>query len=280
MTSPAAIPTPPNNGVARSCQRAPVGTATSRPPSDGERSSVQSTTEATGSAASVMAASTGDHCRGRFSPTIARGERVRRRLAVPGAVLEPRAPRPAGEVQGLGARPGVDARAAGRADARLPRRLLRPLEGAGDRSRRLLAVPALRPPAVGVLRLVAADRRAQPRRERAPDPEGALPAPARPALRRRHPGGRLRGDDRDRPRPLVVVPAGQPRRRVAGAAGGRPDRRVRRRLLARGRGAERDLPRRRVRGRRGAPAVVLPDARPVPARRPARARSRGRGSST
>ena len=41
-----------------------------------------------------------------------------------------------------------------------------------------------------------------------------------------------------------------------------------------------DLPRRRVRRHRGAPAVVLPDARALPARRPARSRGAARGSST
>ena len=51
------MPTPPKLGVTRSCQRSPVGSATSRSPSD-ERRSVQMTRAATGKAAIVTAALT------------------------------------------------------------------------------------------------------------------------------------------------------------------------------------------------------------------------------
>ena len=49
------MPTPPKVGVGRTCQRSPVGTATRRSPSH-DRSSVQRTIAATGSAAIVTAA--------------------------------------------------------------------------------------------------------------------------------------------------------------------------------------------------------------------------------
>jgi len=53
--SPHVMPTPPNVGVARACQRSPVGTATRRSPSE-DRSSAHRTTDATGRAAIVTAA--------------------------------------------------------------------------------------------------------------------------------------------------------------------------------------------------------------------------------
>src|SRR5262245_23709357 len=130
-------------------------------------------------------------------------ERVWRGAAAAGAVREPLPPRPTREVQGLGARPRVDARAAGRADARLPRRVLGALARRGDRPRRLLALPPVRAAAVGVLRRVAADWRAEPRRERAADPQGALPPPARPSLCGRHTGRRVRCYDSDRAREIA-----------------------------------------------------------------------------
>ena len=57
-----------------------------------------------------------------------------------------------------------------------------------------------RPAGVGLLRHLAAVGVAQPAREREPDPQGALPAPARAALDGRDPARRLRGDARDRDR--------------------------------------------------------------------------------
>src|SRR5688572_1276491 len=270
--SPAAIPTPPNVGVMRPCRRVPVGCATSRPPTDGERRRAQSTKDATGSATTVTAALTADKGsprRGRITPrrpTIAGGAGLRRSPPLPRALRQPVPPRPAREVQGLRPRARVDARAAAGADARLPRRLLGALEGGGDRPRRLLALPPLRPPAVGVPRSLAPDGCAQPRRERAADPQGALPAAAGAPVRGRDAARRVRHHDRDRPRARALVPTREPRHGLARAAGRRGDRPLRRGAHARRRGAQRRLPGRRVRRRRGPAAVVLPDARPLPAR--------------
>src|SRR5829696_1179708 len=92
---------------------------------------------------------------------------------LPRAVRQPLPPRPAGEVQGLGARPRLVARAPGRADARLPARLQRPAEDPDGGLRALLALPARRAAGVGLLRDLAAVVVAQPAREREPDPKGA-----------------------------------------------------------------------------------------------------------
>ena len=56
--SPQAMPTPPNVGVARSCQRSPVGCATSLDAAEGARRRAQRANAATGRAAIVTAAST------------------------------------------------------------------------------------------------------------------------------------------------------------------------------------------------------------------------------
>ena len=74
--TPAAMATPPNVGVTRSCQRSPVGTATSRGATAGERSRAHRTSDATGNAAIVTAA-----------PTLRKGSRPTRRghVFVPGA---------------------------------------------------------------------------------------------------------------------------------------------------------------------------------------------------
>ena len=108
------------------------------------------------------------------------------------------------------------------------RRLLGALAGGRRCRRALLAVPALRPAVVGVLRHVAAVVVAQPAREREPDPQGALPAPTRAALDGRHAARRLRRDARDRDRASASSPAAGARHRVAGGADGRARRRARR----------------------------------------------------
>ena len=69
---------------------------------------------------------------------------------------------------------------------------------------------------------------------------------------------------------LVYMPA-RPRHGVAGDSGRRRLRLLRRRLLTRDRVVERDLPRRRAPRRRAAPALVLPDAGALLARRRSRA---------
>src|SRR4029079_19799195 len=132
----------------------------------------------------------------RRRPTIGARERLRGPAAAPGAVRIALPARPAREVQGIGARARLDARAAGRLDARLPRRVRRPLEGPADRDRALLALPPVRPTSLGLLLDVPTGRRAEHRRERADHPQGALPAPARTALRRRDRGDRVRRDTR------------------------------------------------------------------------------------
>ena len=56
--TPAAMATPPNVGVARSCQRSPLGSATSREATAGARSRAHRASAATGNAAIVTTAST------------------------------------------------------------------------------------------------------------------------------------------------------------------------------------------------------------------------------
>src|SRR4051812_37107712 len=108
---------------------------------------------------------------------------LRRPPALPRALREPLPARAAGEVQGLRARARVVARVPARADGRLPARLLRAL--APERDRPLPALPANGARALGLL--LERDRAlgALADRLRRADQEGALPAPARAALRRR-----------------------------------------------------------------------------------------------
>ena len=216
---PAKMPTPPNVGVGRSCQRSPVGTATSR---CAERRAQERPEDeaATGRAAIVTAALTprkgsaiGLHAVGRrrsgTSPLQSPVAVYADLYPLPRAVREPLPARPAREVQGLGARPR-----SGRSRCPLTLMLVYLVvfsvlwKVADDGRRRLLAVPPLRAAALGVLRHLAAVVGAQPARERQPDPQGALPAPARAALDRRHAARRLRGDDRRRARARDGRPAG------------------------------------------------------------------------
>src|SRR5918995_5006741 len=126
---------------------------------------------------------------------------LRRPPALPRALRQPLSPRPARQVQGLGARAGLVARAPRRPDARLPARLQRDAEDPDGRLRALLALPARRAARVGLLRDLAPVGFAEPAREREPDPQGALPAAAPAALDGRDAARQLRGDARDRRRP-------------------------------------------------------------------------------
>ena len=130
-----------------------------------------------------------------------------------------------------------------------------------------------RPAGVGVLRDIAPVGRPEPAGEREPDPEGALPSPARAALDRGDPAGRLRRDAGDRRRAQPRLCAGGPRHRLARdptcGSRGLP----RRRALARRRLAQRALSRCGASGGGAPPAMVLPDPRALLTRgHPGRAR--------
>ena len=187
------MPTPPNVGVVAVCHRSALGAALSRAEARGDCSSARITRSVTGSARNGAAMLTGRKGKGRLFALCAEqpeGEWPLRRLVpdddvprplpLPRALRQPLPPRPARQVQGLGARPRLVARAPDRADARLPARLQR---HAGDpdhgRLRPLLALPARRPARVGLLRDLAPVGVTQPAREREPDPQGSLSAPAR-----------------------------------------------------------------------------------------------------
>ena len=298
MAKPAKIPIPPNAGVGLVCQRSGRGSAPNALSARGQRSSPAMTKKAIGAAAMATSAFTavgmdacgidrrsltlpvGGHGARQHSPYNPRGGRLRRSDPLSRAVREPLPARSAREVQGIGPRARVDARVAGDADARLPRRLLGDVEVADDRRRPLLAVPALRPAAVGVLRDIAAVVGAEPAREREPDPQGALPAAARAALDRRDAARRVRRDDGDRARARDDRAARFARDGVARDPDRRRDRPVRLGAVARRRLGERDLPGHRVRRRGAAPAALLPHAGPLQPRQPSRAPTRTRGSST
>ncbi len=171
---------------AAACQRSSDGTATSRAPSGERRRSQRTATETR---------ERGDrddriHNRERVveppaaldSPRV----RLRRRNSLPRALRKPVSARHSREVPRLVPRARVVAAAPARPHARLPARLLGALARRRGRERRLLALPAVRPAGVGVLRDRVAGGVAEPPREREPHPQGALPAPARPALDRRH----------------------------------------------------------------------------------------------
>src|SRR5918995_6288558 len=89
---------------------------------------------------------------------------LRRPPALPRAVRQPLPPRPARQVQGLGAGAGVVARTSRRPDARLPARLQRDAEDPDGRLRPLLALPPRRPARVGLLRDIAPVGLTQPAR--------------------------------------------------------------------------------------------------------------------
>src|SRR5258708_6477878 len=141
--------------------------------------------------------------------------RLRRSLPIPRAFRQPLPPRPPREVQGFRARARLVAREPRHADARLPARFLGALEGALDGSAALLALPALWPPGLGVLRDVAPGRFAQPAGECESDPQGAVPAPARAARERRDAARLVRRDARDRDGPVARLRARCSRHRVA-----------------------------------------------------------------
>src|SRR6266540_2818287 len=97
---------------------------------------------------------------------------VSRSAALPRALLQPLASRPAGEVQGLGPRNRVDAREPARPARDLPARVLAALEG--DRRRPSGALPALRARRVDLLLDLDPRRVPQHARQRKPDPEDPL----------------------------------------------------------------------------------------------------------
>src|ERR1700736_5496302 len=269
-SSPAKIPTPPSDGVTVVCQRSPVGAATTRRASR-ERSVTQITAAAAGKAAA--AASTFTRPDGteallipceeplpptrafRFgrpwrSPPLSRvgaaDDGLCRPAPLPRPVREPVSPRPAGEVQGFRARRALDARQSAAPDGDLPGHLLDAVEGAFRATRPLPALPAHRARAVGVLLGGAPVGVPLDARQREPDQEDALPAPARPALRGRGAPRLLRRDARAAAGARLRPAAARARDRVAPAParGAAPLRG--RRAGARGRLAERRLPRRRA----------------------------------
>ena len=279
---PAKIPTPPNVGVARSCQRSPVGWATSRSASDGVREPRRTRQAARqgGDRAAAVTARKGRAgaraCVRRHGGTYTAAamsvyaDLVRYRDLFASLFRRDLRAKYKGSVLGLA--------------WTLANPLLLMLvylvvfsvlwQATATRLRPLLAVPALRPAGLGLLRDVAAGGGAEPAREREPDPQGALPAPARAALDRGDAARRLRGDAGDRARPLPRLRAGLARHGLARAPRRGRVRALRRRPLARGHVGQRGLPRRPARRRGAAPAVVLPDADPLPARgRPGRRRA-------
>src|SRR3990170_6769116 len=86
---------------------------------------------------------------------VPRDDGLRGSVPLPRALREPLPARPAGEVQGLGARARLVARAPADPDGGLPARLLGSPQGPAGRDRALLAVPARRAPGVGLLRDLA-----------------------------------------------------------------------------------------------------------------------------
>src|SRR4029079_14895100 len=191
---------------------------------------------------------------------------LRRPLPVPRALREPLPARPPDALQGLRARRPLVADQPARPDGHLRARLLAAVEGRADGA--LRALPARRADGVALLLDVADDSLAVAPRQRFADPEGAVPAAARAVVRGRDATRRLRRD--------VRSPGRRQPDRDPGDARRVPDRRAARggRGGVRGGGGaldrvrERPLSRRRAPDLGGAAAVVLPDADPLPARRP------------
>src|SRR6476659_8856308 len=200
-------------------------------------------------------------CTGRVSlrarprPLQSSRDRLRRPVPLSRAVRESLPPGRPGEVPRLRARPGLDAGEPGAAHGRLPARLLGPVEDAVRVGGPLRAVPARRPLGMDLLRDRRAVVRAVAAGQREPDPEDALSAPARAAVRGRHPPDQLLRDARRAARPQLRAAPARSCDRVARD----PDRRWRRRALvragARDRVPERPLPGHRVPRRRAAPAA-------------------------
>src|SRR6266516_330529 len=123
-----------------------------------------------------------------------RDDALRRPLPLPGPVPEPVPARVAREVQGLAARPRLDARQPDRPDGRLHAHFLNPAEGGLDPS-----LPALRDVGAPDLDLLPVDdpgRALDALGARRPRQAGALPSPAPPALARGDEPGHLLRDAR------------------------------------------------------------------------------------
>src|SRR3972149_4488202 len=153
-----------------------------------------------------------------------------------------------------------------RAYARVPARVLGALACGGGRKRRLLALPPLRPPRLGVLRDCLAGLVAKPAREREPHPQGALPAPARSSLDRGNQPRLVRRDARRRRRAQPLAGSGGAGDGLARVPARSVVRVHRCRVRADGRGAERPLPGRRALAASAPLAVVLPAAAPLQTR--------------
>src|SRR6266576_5008207 len=104
---------------------------------------------------------------------------IRRSRPLPRAVREPLPPGRPGEVPGLAARRGLDAREPGPADGGLPARLLRSLADAVRQSGALRALPARRPLGMDLLLGLGAVGVPFPARHREPDPQDTLSPAAR-----------------------------------------------------------------------------------------------------
>src|SRR5262245_42671419 len=194
---------------------------------------------------------------------------IRRSRPLPRAVREPLPPGRTGEVPRLGARRRLDPGEPRPSHGRLPARLLGALEDAIRERGPLRPLPAGRALGVDLLRDLRPVRVALDARQREPDPQDALPAPARAAIRRRDEPDQLRRDARRAARLELGAAPARARDRVARD----PDRRRLRRAHGRPRAADRlagrPLPRHRVPRSRAAAAALLLDARSVSALRSA-----------
>src|SRR5581483_6272920 len=199
-----------------------------------------------------------------YNPRTERARRLHRPLPLPGAVLAPLPARAAGALQGLAARRGVVAREPARADGHLRARLLDAL--AREHGRPLRALPALRARGLDLLRDLGRLGRAEHGRQLRADQEGALPAAAGRVLGGGDAARHLRRDARRALRPEPRAAAADARHDLARDPARGPNRRACGRARARGRIGERRLPRRRAPRGRAPPAVVLPDADPLPVR--------------
>src|SRR3954467_270877 len=132
---------------------------------------------------------------------------IRRSRPLPRAVRESLSPGRPGEVPRLGARRCLDSREPRPAHGGLPARLLRPVEDAVRKRGPLRPFPARRPVGLDLLRNLRAVGVALPARQREPDPEDALPPPARAAVRRRDAADQLRRDAGGAARPELRAAA-------------------------------------------------------------------------
>ena len=192
---PAKIPTPPNVGVGRSCQRSPVGDGDEAPRRTANGGGPESTRYATEPRRSRRRAHAGIARKGAKSPAGRTFDRPATYLAAMGVYADLFRYR---ELFGSLFRRDLRAKYRGSVLG-LAWSLAKPVvlmlvyllvfsvfwKAQPRSSDALLAVPPLRAAGLGVLRDLVAGGVAEPAREREPDPQGAVPAPARPALERR-----------------------------------------------------------------------------------------------